>query len=145
MTTAICGRSAAEVREHADPGAVEAELRAQIEAAKAAGISMTHLDCHMGAVFAPELIGIYRRLGQEEGVPVLYTRAWNGDAAKAFADRSAYEETERELEARGNPLFENGYETPWVASAESEAGLRPDAGPHRARPHLPEPAPEPSR
>jgi predicted glycoside hydrolase/deacetylase ChbG (UPF0249 family) len=111
--------SAAELRAHADPGAVEAELRAQIEAAKAAGIRLTHLDCHMGAVFAPELIGIYRRLGQEEGVPVLYTRAWNGDAAKAFADRSAYEATERELEARGNPLFENGYETPWVASTES--------------------------
>lgn len=109
--------TAREVREHAEPEAVEAELRAQIEAARRAGIRPSHLDCHMGAIFAPALIGIYLRLGEEEGVPVLYTRAWNGDAAKAFAEPAAYEETERALERRGNPVFENGYETPWVPSA----------------------------
>src|SRR5262245_17234171 len=51
------------LREHAAAGAVEAELRAQIDAALAAGIDVTHLDAHMGAVLAPEFAGIYVRLG----------------------------------------------------------------------------------
>ena len=37
-----------DVRRNADPEAVERELRAQVEAALAAGIDVTHLDCHMG-------------------------------------------------------------------------------------------------
>src|SRR5579871_686501 len=39
----------ASVRRHAEPEAVEAELRAQIDAAIAGGIDVTHLDAHMGA------------------------------------------------------------------------------------------------
>ncbi len=109
-------RSAAEVRAHAHPGAVEAELRAQIEAARRAGIRATHLDCHMGTAFAPEFIDIYLRLGEEFDLPVLYTRFWNGDAAKAANAREAevLERSVRRLEARGNPIFAEGIETPWV-------------------------------
>ena len=36
--------------------AVEAELRAQIETAYAAGIDVTHLDSHMGTVWQPEFL-----------------------------------------------------------------------------------------
>ena len=42
------------LRRHAHKGAVEAECRAQIEAALAAGLDVTHLDTHMGAAAAPE-------------------------------------------------------------------------------------------
>jgi predicted glycoside hydrolase/deacetylase ChbG (UPF0249 family) len=108
-------RTARETREHADPAAVEEELRAQVETALAAGIRPTHLDCHMATAMAPEFIDIYLRLGEELDLPVLYTRFWNGDAAKAanVREQQLMEDTVRRLEARGNPVFLEGLETPW--------------------------------
>ena len=44
----------ADVRRHAHPDAVEAEWRAQVERALAAGLDVTHVDAHMGAALAPE-------------------------------------------------------------------------------------------
>ena len=58
---------------HADPDAVEAEWRAQVEAALAAGIDVTHFDAHMGAALAPEWCDRYVALGVEYGVPALIT------------------------------------------------------------------------
>ena len=59
------------VRRHADKRAVETELRAQIDAALAAGIDVTHLDTHMGAAAAPEFVEIYLELGRAYRLPVL--------------------------------------------------------------------------
>ena len=59
------------VRRHAERRAVEIELRAQIEAALAARIDVTHLDTHMGAAAAPEFVEIYLALGREYRLPVL--------------------------------------------------------------------------
>ena len=44
------------LRRHAHKGAVAAECRAQVEAALAAGLDVTHLDTHMGAAAAPEFV-----------------------------------------------------------------------------------------
>ena len=60
------------MRRHAERRAVEIELRAQIEAALAAGIDITHLDTHMGAAAAPEFVEIYLSLGREYRLPVLF-------------------------------------------------------------------------
>jgi chitin disaccharide deacetylase len=59
------------VRRHADRRAVETELRAQIEAALAARIDVTHLDTHMGCAAAPEFVETYLELGREYRLPVL--------------------------------------------------------------------------
>jgi chitin disaccharide deacetylase len=59
------------VRRHADRRAVETELRAQVEAALAAGIDVTHLDTHMGVAAAPEFVETYLELGREYRLPVL--------------------------------------------------------------------------
>jgi chitin disaccharide deacetylase len=59
------------VRRHADRRAVETELRAQIEAALAARIDVTHLDTHMGCAAAPEFVETYLELGHEYRLPVL--------------------------------------------------------------------------
>ena len=59
------------VRRHAERRAVETELRAQIEAALAARIDITHLDTHMGAAAAPEFVETYLELGREYRLPVL--------------------------------------------------------------------------
>ncbi|MBX2890906.1 MAG: polysaccharide deacetylase family protein [Saprospiraceae bacterium] len=60
----------------AKPEAVEAELRAQVEKAKAMGIEPTHLDSHMGCLFFqnPMLFGIYLKLGREYGIPTMVGR-----------------------------------------------------------------------
>lgn len=51
---------------------VEIELRAQIEKALNAGVPVTHLDSHMGSLFAsPELFAIYVRMGKEYQLPVM--------------------------------------------------------------------------
>jgi predicted glycoside hydrolase/deacetylase ChbG (UPF0249 family) len=59
------------VRRHAERRAVAAEMRAQIDAALAAGIDVTHLDTHMGAAAAPEFVEIYLSLGREYRLPIL--------------------------------------------------------------------------
>jgi chitin disaccharide deacetylase len=64
----------AALRRHAHKGAVEAECRAQIEAALAAGLDVTHLDTHMGAAAAPEFVELYIGLGREYRLPVLLAR-----------------------------------------------------------------------
>src|SRR5260221_2854596 len=104
-------RTAEEARAHAHPQAVEAELRAQVEAAKRAGIDITHIDAHMFTVVCPELIDIYVRLGEEEHVPVLlvrqekaYGNMVSGTAVSAVVDAAA---------RAGRPVFDLVLETPW--------------------------------
>ena len=70
--------SVADVRKHAVPDAVEAEWRAQLERALAAGIDVTHLDAHMGAALAPEWCDRYIALGAEYRLPALITSTFAG-------------------------------------------------------------------
>lgn len=54
---------------------VEYELRAQIDRAQKAGIRISHLDTHMAALMTtPELFGVYRKMGEEFHVPILFER-----------------------------------------------------------------------
>jgi len=57
---------------------VEQELRAQIAAARAAGIQPTHVDVHEFVLFTrgPILFEVLRRVAQEAGVPLLSAREW---------------------------------------------------------------------
>ena len=63
-------RTSAEVGERASPDDVRTELRAQIETALRAGVDVTHLDSHMGTVFFPQFVPIYRELAAEYRLPV---------------------------------------------------------------------------
>jgi len=57
------------------PREAAAEIRAQIERAKALGIRPTHLDSHMGALFQTrELFEVYVQAGRDHGLPVLIAR-----------------------------------------------------------------------
>lgn len=55
---------------------VERELRAQIDRAKKAGIDVTHLDAHMGALMVtkPEFLQTMFELAAEQGLPVRIDR-----------------------------------------------------------------------
>ena len=63
--------SVAEVVAHATAAEVEAELRAQIDRALAAGLRPSHLDSHMGALYYHEdFFDVLVRLGAEYRIPV---------------------------------------------------------------------------
>ena len=63
--------SVEEVVQHATPDEVEREIRAQVERALAFGIKPSHLDSHMGTLFAtPEFFAAYLNVGREYGIPV---------------------------------------------------------------------------
>jgi chitin disaccharide deacetylase len=64
--------SVEDVVKHATADEVEAEIRAQIERARNLGIEPTHLDSHMGTLFATnELMKRYVKVGIENKIPVM--------------------------------------------------------------------------
>jgi chitin disaccharide deacetylase len=97
------------LRRHADPAAVATELRAQIEAALAAGLDVTHLDTHMGAAAAPEFAAVYVALGREYRLPVLLTResaSYDSVLAMGSLERGFYDGLIADLERAGVPLID---------------------------------------
>ena len=121
-------REVASVRQHAHPEAVEAEWRAQIDCALAAGIDVTHLDAHMGVALAPEFCNRYVRLGAEYGVPVLITSALSGYAVRSphltdvSDDRFApFVDYARKI---GLPLFDQVLETDFARAKGQPADYR---------------------
>ena len=109
------------------PEAAEAEMRAQIERALAAGIDITHLDTHMGAAVLPVLLEIYARLGHEYRLPVLFPR-WFSDYSSTldFGDipLARYDKLLAKLQAEKWPLVDHFYMTPGVPSADSDRAYR---------------------
>ena len=97
------------LRRHADPAAVETELRTQIEAALAAGLDVTHLDTHMGAAAAPEFAASYVALGREYRLPVLLARdsaSYDSVLAMGPLERGFYDRLIAELDGAGVPLVD---------------------------------------
>ena len=69
---------------------VENELRAQIDRAQSAGIHLTHLDTHMGALFGSTgLYKVYQKMGYTYDLPIL--EAMGGTHAPAEASPPAEE------------------------------------------------------
>lgn len=57
---------------HATPDEVEQEIRAQIERAENLGMPITHIDSHMGTLFAKrEFFERYLKVGIEKQIPIL--------------------------------------------------------------------------
>lgn len=64
--------SVQEVMTHATPDEVEKEIRAQIERARSMGWEPTHLDSHMGTLFASTpFFERYVKVGMENNIPVM--------------------------------------------------------------------------
>ena len=88
------------------PEEIEAEVRAQIEFARAHGVTPTHLDSHMGTLYYnPEYLKVAWRLAEEYDIPfMLFSSAspvlsrTNNPDVKTLA---------QQLEARGVPLLDN--------------------------------------
>jgi len=69
--------SARYISQHAKAEDIAAEFRAQIDAAKEAGIPISHLNSHGGiALYSPWLFQEYWKAGIESGLPVLVSREY---------------------------------------------------------------------
>jgi hypothetical protein len=115
------------LREHLVVEAAEAEMRAQIDAALAAGLGVTHLDTHMGAALTPELVDVYVRLGRDYGLPVLFPRGTSGYVEAlnmGEVEPAIYDGRAAEIEAAGNPVVDHVAMTPGGPSEESDQAYR---------------------
>lgn len=62
----------------ASPDEVEAEIRAQVDRARTMGFEPTHLDSHMGTLFAtPAFMERYIKVGAELGIPIMFPGGHN--------------------------------------------------------------------
>ena len=66
--------SSREAVKHISEAAAEGEMRTQIETALSSGLTITHIDTHMGTVVHPRYIRSYLALAREYGVPAFLPR-----------------------------------------------------------------------
>lgn len=99
-----------EAQEHAVTDAALLELKTQVERAKAAGITSTHMDTHMGTLAHSKFIPGYIELGMANRNPIMMFRmnelGWrlaglDGAAAKVAAKMVA------QMEEMGMPLLDH--------------------------------------
>lgn len=98
--------STQEVVKNATADEVESEIRAQIERARALGIEPTHLDSHMGTLFAtPEFLQRYIKVGIEQKIPVMFP---GGHATMVNGEYNAGAETRAQMKQTGTMLWNAG-------------------------------------
>ena len=117
----------ASLRRHAHPEAVEAEWRAQVGRALAAGIDVTHLDTHMGSALAPEWCDRYVSLGIELGVPVLLTASlgdYGPNKHLRGAGHGPYREAVAAARDAGMPVFDEVLETDFARPRHQSADYK---------------------
>lgn len=114
------------VVKNADPDQIEKEIRAQVDRAVTMGLKPSHLDSHMGTLFAdPRFAERYIKVGIELGIPILaagghltHIARENGDIVEAAKTLSAV------AWAAGLPVLDDihtdGYG--WKAYSEKKAG-----------------------
>ncbi len=112
-------RDLASLQRHLVPEAAEAELRAQVDIALAAGLRPTHCDAHMAGAMLPALLGCHIALAREHGmVPVLPRQIRFAPEPVAYAREVAA------LEAAGLPLPDGLRGTLAVPAEETRAAYR---------------------
>lgn len=96
----------------ADPAEAERELRAQVERALAAGVDVTHLDTHMGAVLRRPFFPAYVRLGLEFKLPLFIWPQWKDLRPDEY----------RLVEEAGAPVLDQVVFDTWDYKAEQAPG-----------------------
>jgi predicted glycoside hydrolase/deacetylase ChbG (UPF0249 family) len=80
-------RSVQQVATRATPDEIEREIRAQVDRAETLGLPITHLDSHMGTLFArPDYFERFAKVGVEKQIPILVV---SGHASHLAADERA--------------------------------------------------------
>ena len=98
--------SVPEVVAHASPDEVETEIRAQLQRAREAGFNPTHLDSHMGTLFAtPQYLERYLKVGIENKIPVMFPGGHNFLIVESL---KASPEMQQQLRQTGEMLWSAG-------------------------------------
>jgi predicted glycoside hydrolase/deacetylase ChbG (UPF0249 family) len=102
-------KGVAQVAEHAKANEVEIELRAQIELAKQQGVSISHLDTHMGAVMSRlDIVDVYIKLAMEYDLPMLWLRSMSPDEVKEYPHFAArVQQTVEQMDQRKLPVLDH--------------------------------------
>jgi hypothetical protein len=114
-------RDVAALRRAVVPEAAEAEMRAQVARALAAGIDVTHLDTHMGAALVPELLAATLRIALDHRLPLLLPRdigSYLSVLRLGEVDPAPYAEALRRIIEAGMPVFERFAMTPGAMPGE---------------------------
>ena len=98
--------SVAQVVEHASPDEIEAEIRAQLDRALTMGFEPTHMDSHMGTLFADiDFLQRYIKVGIEYQIPVMFP-----GGHISFLKEDYRQEAKEELKKQGK--YVEGMEVP---------------------------------
>ena len=95
-----------EVVQKAKPAEVEKEIRAQIARAKQFGINPTHVDSHMGTLFAAPFFPVYTRVAKEMKIPPMVLRATPERIKKSAEFGLDFAKIEKELDAGKFPMLD---------------------------------------
>jgi predicted glycoside hydrolase/deacetylase ChbG (UPF0249 family) len=99
-------RSVEDVVKNAKPDEVESEIRAQIDRARRMGFEPSHLDSHMGTLFAtPEFLQRYVKVGIENKIPVMLPAGHMSMIGKQMPDIA---QQKQQLQAVGQMLWLSG-------------------------------------
>lgn len=99
-------RSVEMVAQHASPDEVETEIREQLRRAREMGFEPTHLDSHMGTLFAtPEFLERYIKVGIENNIPVMFPGGHNTMIA---AQRNVTPQMRAQFTATGKMIWDAG-------------------------------------
>lgn len=103
----------AEVQKKAIPSYIRAEVLAQVNQAVAAGIDVSHIDMHMGAMLHPNFLPSYLEVARTHRIPMLAYRMpeeklkkWNNPQLATKINQIL-----DELEDEGYPVFDHFYQT----------------------------------
>ena len=107
-------RTVPEVVAHASADEVEKEIRAQLDRARTLGIQPTHLDTHMGTLFAtPAFLERYVKVGEENKIPLMFPGGHDQIISKQMAMPSAQVQMLQKLGAQiwsaGLPVLDDLY------------------------------------
>jgi hypothetical protein len=99
-----------EVATHATPQEVECEIRAQVESALKMGLKPTHIDTHMGTIYArKEFLEAAMKVAEEYGIPFMLLEP-TPQVIERWGDRNFLkEEFIQEVRASGAPLLTTLY------------------------------------
>lgn len=96
----------AAVVQHASADEVEKEIRAQLDRARTMGFEPTHLDSHMGTLFAsPEFLKRYIKVGIENHIPVMLP---GGNDVLIKEQTNAPDILIKQLQSLGDTLWKAG-------------------------------------